>query len=267
MDIFAHALWAGAGVTLARRYWPIPRRAAVLTVALAVAPDAPHMLPSVGWSLFGSGSAAAVKGYAMALPGHEPAMPQLVELFSHTLHCIALSAIIAAVVTLMMWAWMRSFWVPLFGWWSHVIIDVFTHSADYYPSPVLYPITRQGFDDASVLALVQKETGLLTAPDIGFEANAAFPEDDRRFCFRGRAKSYAAVLRFHFDDIALQRGHFVARRVVSDGDAFFFQHFLNEFQRGTAYANCGCSHHRTAGVESCHRAFEAHRAAAVFNFR
>ena len=32
------------------------------------------------------------------------------------------------------------------GWWSHIVIDVFTHSADYYPSPVLYPITQQGFD-------------------------------------------------------------------------------------------------------------------------
>jgi len=26
------------------------------------------------------------------------------------------------------------------------VIDVFTHSADYYPSPVLYPITQRGFD-------------------------------------------------------------------------------------------------------------------------
>ena len=26
------------------------------------------------------------------------------------------------------------------------MIDVFTHSIDYYPSPVLYPITNRGFD-------------------------------------------------------------------------------------------------------------------------
>ena len=25
-------------------------------------------------------------------------------------------------------------------------MDVFTHSADYYPSPVLYPFTDRGFD-------------------------------------------------------------------------------------------------------------------------
>jgi hypothetical protein len=36
--------------------------------------------------------------------------------------------------------------IPLLGWWSHIVIDVFTHSADYYASPVLYPITQRGFD-------------------------------------------------------------------------------------------------------------------------
>jgi hypothetical protein len=28
----------------------------------------------------------------------------------------------------------------------HIVIDVFTHSADFYPSPVLYPVTQRGFD-------------------------------------------------------------------------------------------------------------------------
>jgi hypothetical protein len=26
------------------------------------------------------------------------------------------------------------------------VIDIFTHSQDYYPAPVLYPITQRGFD-------------------------------------------------------------------------------------------------------------------------
>ena len=37
-------------------------------------------------------------------------------------------------------------WLPLLGWWSHIVIDVFTHSAEFYPSPVLYPFTQRGFD-------------------------------------------------------------------------------------------------------------------------
>ena len=27
-----------------------------------------------------------------------------------------------------------------------MLIDVFTHSADFYPVPVLYPFTQRGFD-------------------------------------------------------------------------------------------------------------------------
>ena len=144
MDVLAHALWAGAGVLLARRRWTVTPRTAAATVALAVAPDIPHLLPILGWSVFGAGNAATVKGYAIAVPGQEPALPPEVEWLSHNLHCVTHSAIVAAVTTLLLWIWLQSLWVPLLGWWSHVVIDVFTHSVDYYPSPVFWPITRQG---------------------------------------------------------------------------------------------------------------------------
>ena len=52
----------------------------------------------------------------------------------------------AGLVTAVVWLVTRSLWVPLLGWWAHIVIDVFTHSAEFYPSPVLYPFTRQGFD-------------------------------------------------------------------------------------------------------------------------
>jgi membrane-bound metal-dependent hydrolase YbcI (DUF457 family) len=32
------------------------------------------------------------------------------------------------------------------GWWSHIVIDVFTHSAEFYPVPLLYPLAYSGFD-------------------------------------------------------------------------------------------------------------------------
>ena len=53
---------------------------------------------------------------------------------------------VAALVTAVLWAARRAFWIPLLGWWSHIVIDVFSHSADYYPVPVLYPFTERGFD-------------------------------------------------------------------------------------------------------------------------
>ena len=146
MDIVAHTLWAGAGLALARRRWPQPPRTAALTIGLAALPDVLHLLPIAAWWAFGAGSLAVLSGYAIAVPGHEPALPPLVQLLSHHLHCIMHSAIVAAAVGLLVWAVRRTLWVPLLGWWSHIVIDVFTHSAQFYAVPVLYPITQAGFD-------------------------------------------------------------------------------------------------------------------------
>lgn len=105
-----------------------------------------HLLPIIAWWLFGDGTFAAIKAYAIAVPGEEPMLPPLVNLWSHHLHCIMHSAIVAGAVTAMSWVITRSLWIPLLGWWSHIVIDVFTHSASFYPVPVLYPITERGFD-------------------------------------------------------------------------------------------------------------------------
>ena len=146
MDILAHTLWAAVGVVQARRRWPIATGTVAATLTLAALPDVVQLLPIIAWWLFGDGSWAVLRAFASALPGHEPALPPLVILLSHHLHCIMHSAIVAAAVTLLFWLPRRSLWIPLLGWWSHIVIDVFTHSATFYPSPVLYPITERGFD-------------------------------------------------------------------------------------------------------------------------
>ena len=87
-----------------------------------------------------------MRAYAIAVPGQLPILPEMVGIWSHHLHCIAHSAIVAGAFTLFVWAVWRTLWIGLLGWWSHIAIDVFTHSADHYSSPVLYPITERGFD-------------------------------------------------------------------------------------------------------------------------
>jgi len=42
-------------------------------------------------------------------------------------------AVVAGVVTALVWALRRAFWIPLLGWWSHLVVEVFTHSVDFYP--------------------------------------------------------------------------------------------------------------------------------------
>ena len=159
MDIAAHALWAGAGILLMRRGlrsrkataldaapFELTPRTVALTMAMAALPDLIHLLPLIGWWVFGNGTAADLYAYAIASPGQEPPMPRWVAHFAHHLHCIMHSAITTAAAALLLWLVLRTLWLPLLGWWSHVVIDVFTHSAAFYPTPVLYPLTQQGFD-------------------------------------------------------------------------------------------------------------------------
>ena len=146
MDILAHTLWAGAGVALLGRRVTIEPRTAAATIALAALPDVFQMLPVLGWWFFGSGTFDAVRAFAIAVPGQEPNMPPLVILVAYHTHCILHSALVAGAVTLIAWRLRTWLLIPLLGWWSHILIDVFTHSADYYASPVLYPITQRGFD-------------------------------------------------------------------------------------------------------------------------
>jgi membrane-bound metal-dependent hydrolase YbcI (DUF457 family) len=146
MDIVAHGLWMGIGLAAAGRRWVLPRRTIVATLALAVVPDLAQLLPLVGVAAFQGGGLAVLAAYATAVPGSEPTLSPPVALLTHHLHCLMHSAVVAGAVTAVVWAIRRAFWWPLLGWWSHILIDVFTHSADFYPVPVLYPFTQRGFD-------------------------------------------------------------------------------------------------------------------------
>lgn len=146
MDIVAHSLWVGMGAVAAARRWPVSATQASAAVVLAALPDIAHLIPIALWVIVSDGTWPAIRSYAFATPGTEPWLPAGVQFWSHTLHCVLHSAIVAAVVTAVAWRWWRGALVPLVGWWAHIVIDVFTHSNEYYPSPVLYPITNRGFD-------------------------------------------------------------------------------------------------------------------------
>ncbi len=146
MDIAAHALWAAAGGAWALRRRFIDREELVATVALAVLPDLAQFLPLIAWVMVGTGSWHVLPTFALAMPGHEPPLPHWVALTSHHLHCLLHSGVIAGIATLTLSIGLGRMWLPLLGWWSHIVIDVFTHSSGYYPVPVLYPLNDWAFD-------------------------------------------------------------------------------------------------------------------------
>lgn len=146
MDIVAHALWAGIGVAAASHWVRVPRRIVVATIITATLPDVIQLLPLLVWISSSDAALATISAYSLASPGTEPGMPSIVQLAAQHLHCVTHSAVVAAPITAVGVAISRTTLIPLLGWWSHIVIDVFTHSAEFYPSPVLYPITMRGFD-------------------------------------------------------------------------------------------------------------------------
>jgi hypothetical protein len=146
MDILAHGLWVGIAAAEWHRRRPLRRSTAALAVGMAVLPDLAQLLPLVVQALSMDEGWHVLLAYSQATPGSEPALSPRVAGLTHHLHCVMHSALVAGVVTGGLWLWLGRFWLPLCGWWSHVLIDVFTHSADFYPSPVFYPLTYWGFD-------------------------------------------------------------------------------------------------------------------------
>jgi hypothetical protein len=146
MDIAAHLLWVGATVTVLHRRKPLARGTVISTLVLAVIPDVLQFLPVLWWVAFSDGTWPALVAHAGAAPSDRAVIPPTLMWVSHHLHCITHSAVIAGLVTAVGLALNRRFWIPLIGWWSHILIDVFTHSADFYAVPVLYPLSNWGFD-------------------------------------------------------------------------------------------------------------------------
>jgi len=176
MDMAAHMLWVGASLVALSRHdkacadathpkseatrdQTLDRRLVGVTLVFSVLPDLVHLVPVVAWALM-DGGWGGLLAYSTALPGQEPAMPAWAHQGAHHLHCIFHSGLVLLVLhlgVLVLWRkrchqdggaaappWRLS--LPLWAWWSYVLIDVLTHSDDFYPSPVLYPLTYAGFD-------------------------------------------------------------------------------------------------------------------------
>lgn len=124
------------------------RRLVGWLIAGALLPDVFHAIPVSIWALLGTGNPwDAVLAYALATPGSEPPMPAWVVDISQVVHCSLHSAILAGLVSLLVWRG-GNFQLRylMLGWWSHILIDTFTHSADYYPVRTFYPLSEWSFD-------------------------------------------------------------------------------------------------------------------------
>ena len=128
MDTLSHALW-GKGLFGYRKYrW--------FSFIFGVIPD----LLSFGlYFLFN----LIVNPFTMKL-----GKPELSELpdWVFLLYDFSHSFIIAMIFILIVYKINKDFCFPMLAWPFHILLDVFTHSVKYFPTPIFWPISNYRFD-------------------------------------------------------------------------------------------------------------------------
>lgn len=128
MDIVSHGLWGGIAFGRKRKnlYW--------WAFGFGVMPD----LLS-----FGIYTAANVLGLVSG-PDWERGLPDptVIPQFIHTLYNFTHSLIIFALVFGLVWFLRRKPFLPLLAWGLHILIDIPTHSAAFFPTPFLWPVSN-----------------------------------------------------------------------------------------------------------------------------
>ena len=136
MEIVAHALWTGAAAVAAKR-----RSARVSGLSTQWAafwgtfPD-----------VFAFGPAIAV-GLWMSIVNGTPVGRRGAHFnIGISLYSLAHSLITFTVVFLLASLLARRLLLPMLGWLMHILIDIPTHSYDYYATKVFWPLSNWGFD-------------------------------------------------------------------------------------------------------------------------
>ncbi len=131
MDTFSHALW-GKGLFGYRKYKWLP-------LFFGALPD----ISSFGiYFLF---------NIIVNPTNIQLGKPELSELQENTpwiftLYDISHSLIIAIIFILIAYFFKKDFCFPMLAWPFHIILDFFTHSIDYFPTPIFWPISNYKFD-------------------------------------------------------------------------------------------------------------------------
>ena len=75
--------------------------------------------------------------------------PSDVPLYVHQLYDITHSLVVAAVVIAIVWFGFKKPMVELFAWPLHILVDIPTHTKEFFPTPFLWPVSSYEFDGIS----------------------------------------------------------------------------------------------------------------------
>lgn len=125
MDTLSHGLWGGIafGRTNKKAFW--------WSFAFGVAPD----LLS-----FGIFTASTLIGVAASPDwSHGPPSMNAIPTYVSQLYNVTHSFVPFAIIFALVWAFRKKPFLPLLAWPLHILVDIPTHSTEFFPTPFLWP--------------------------------------------------------------------------------------------------------------------------------
>lgn len=126
MDIFAHFLWAFALFFKSKDKW----KAGLFGILPDVISFGPHLILSfiAGTAIFGRPEISSIPGSVFILYN-----------LTHSLVIFALVVLVVYLLT------KKIHWF-MAGWGLHILIDIPTHTKEFFPTPFLYPFPQPFID-------------------------------------------------------------------------------------------------------------------------
>lgn len=134
MDIVAHALWSGAIYNKKRVWW---------AVVFGIAPD------FFSFGVFTIHRLLSGSFFSPAILHGDIPRHLVVPAYVHGLYNVTHSLLIWAVLFSIIWfSFQRIPW-ELTAWALHIVIDIPTHSIEFFPTPFLWPLPQPFIDGTS----------------------------------------------------------------------------------------------------------------------
>ena len=64
----------------------------------------------------------------------------------YSLYDISHSMVIASIIIFIVYKINKEFAFPMLAWPAHIILDFFTHSIEFFPTPIFWPLSDYQFD-------------------------------------------------------------------------------------------------------------------------
>jgi hypothetical protein len=135
MDIISHGLWGSAflGTNKKQNFWP--------AFAFGMFPDLlAFSVPFI--TMIISLLSGDIGVFTNGRPHYIDSIPPYVHSFYNIGHSLVVFLLFFGIV----WFIQKKPYIPMIAWSIHIILDIFTHGKEIFPTPFLWPLSDYKFD-------------------------------------------------------------------------------------------------------------------------